>query len=332
MEWTASINHDNFFIRDFEMYLTPLVKMITKFWTAFLFQLHSKIVDGSVLYSNTREYHICSKMPGGYSPSDVYVAVLTENNVTHTDRDALCKTRDRKHPSLVVVKCEKPNPDGETLRNEINMATSLSGIPWAVSMIEPFNRTREGSSAGDRCYAMRMLGHSLREIREKSKTDFDLKILASIGLQMITILDDMHNRLGLYHSDVHAANWLVRVDDPGQLSLIDYGYTKPIKAAPDAIKDLQEMIITLRWFIDLKMEWYVPKKIRRLCGGIDIDKICAHVPPQLRAIVEHVMSFTPETFNFATEYEMIRNMFISMGAEERIPWHDEGHLKLVRWL
>ena len=282
---------------------------------------------GVVLLSETRQYDTCKRLSGGESPSDIFLAVMSDLGVTHPNRGEICASLDRTNPSLVVVKCEKPNEDEEDLRNEIERVRALAHLPWAVHMIEEFTRPRGNSS--DRCYSMEILGRNLREIRERSHTEFDLATLASIGLQMINVLDELHNRYRLYHTDVHAANWLVRVDDPSQLSLIDYGYMVPISGAEDAIKELQEMIITLRWYTDLRDEWYVPKKIIRKFGHIDVDTLCAAVPEELKRIVDHVLRLTPETFNPVTEYETIRGMFMAAGATTGIEWNDARHLAQV---
>lgn len=282
---------------------------------------------GDVFLSESRRFETCKKLAGGESPSDVFLAVMSDRDVAHPDKRAICETLDRTNPALVVVKCEKPNEDEEDLRNEIDRVRSLTHLPWAVHLIDEFTRTR--GTRTERCYAMQTLGQNLREIREKSKTPYNLQILASMGLQMINILEELHNRYELYHTDVHAANWLVRVDDPGQLSLIDYGYMKRIESVSEVIKELQEMIISLRWYTDLKEAWYVPKKIIRKFGRIDLDTICAEIPSELKMIIEHIFRLTPATFNPATEYETIRAMFISIGAEETIPWREPRHLERV---
>ena len=285
-----------------------------------------------VFHSSTNQYDVCKKLVGGESPSDLFLAVMTPLGTTHRQRNALCDTLDRTNEALVVVKCEKPNEDHENLKNEILRARSLSGTPWAVSFIEEFSVP--GKSGADRCYSMRSLGRDLRDIRELSKKPFDLHTLAAIGAQMVVILESLHNDFGLRHTDVHARNWLVRIDDPTQLALIDYGYMSTISTPLQRIKELQEMIITLRWFTDLNEGLYVPKKILRVFGEINIDRICPPetVPRELKAIIEYIYSLTPENFDPVNDYQAILSMFVSLlppTSSIEIPWTDPEQIKLA---
>ena len=297
-------------------------------------------VFGLTLYSDLNQYDTCRKFTGGESPSDVYIAVMSPRGSPSPDIRSICDSGDRSHESMVVVKCEKPNADGEDLVNEIEKTRILSGAaPWSVHLVENFTLPSRG--AGDRrlfqCYSMRVLGRSLREIREKSGKQFDLPTLASIGLEMVRILKSLHNDFGLYHTDVHAANWLVRIDDPTKLALIDYGYMVPLSGDPsDRIKELQEMIITLRWYTDLNDAWYVPKKILRRYGEINLDMICppATVPRELRGIIDYIMSLTPASFNPVEDYDLIAAMFTSiLGVEdiEGVLWRDPQHTRLLHF-
>ena len=288
-----------------------------------------------ILRSGTRQYDVCKTLSGGESPSDVYLAVMTPRGVMHPAKKALCDTLDRTNEALVVVKCEKPNAEDENLENEIVRSQTLSGAPWAVEFIEEFSRPR---GAGiDRCYSMKSLGRSIREIREKSVRQFDLPILAAMGAQMVGILKSLHNDFGLHHTDVHAANWLVRIDNPTQMALIDYGYMASLSSPLDRIRELQEMVITLRWYTDLNEDLYVPKKILRLFGEINIDAICPpeRVPGELKAIIQHVFSLDPETFDPETEYDLIQSMFVSLLEDPSsiaIPWRDPKHIKWARFV
>ena len=295
-------------------------------------------VFGLTLYSDLNQYDTCRKFTGGESPSDVYIAVMSPRGSPSPDIRSICDSGDRSHESMVVVKCEKRNAGGENLGNEIEKTRILSGAaPWSVHMVENF--TLPPRHAGDRpplqCYSMRVLGRSLRELREKSKAGYDLVTLASIGLQMIHILKSLHNDFGLYHRDVHAANWMLRIDDPTKLALIDYGYMVPLSGDPSQrIKELQEMIITLRWFTDLNEAWYVPKKILRKYGEINLDMICppATVPLELKNIISHVMALKPSSFNPAEDYDVIAAMFLSiLGLDDidGILWRNPKHIKLL---
>ena len=288
-----------------------------------------------MLRSGSLQYDVCRSLSGGESPSDVYLAVMSPRGRAHPNKKALCDTLDRTNEALVVVKCEKPNADGETLGNEILRSQILNGAPWAVSFIEEFSRPR--GSGVDRCYSMRSLGRSIREIRERSARRFDLHVLAAMGAQMTGILESLHNDYGLHHTDVHAANWLVQIDNPTQLSLIDYGYMAPISSPLDAIKELQEMVITLRWYTDLNENFYVPKKILRLYGEINVDRLCPPetVPGELKAIIQYVFSLTPETFDPANDYETILSMFVSLLPNQTdfaIPWTDPKHVKWAQFV
>lgn len=282
-----------------------------------------------VIHSAKNSYDVCRRLSDGESSSDVFFAVM-QPKVSYRDEHAshICSSNDRAHSTMVVVKCEKPNPEGENLINEIDRAKALSSEPWAVDVIESFT-IPAATDSSHRCYSMRALGRSLREMRKKSKTNFDDSTLASIGLQMTLIMKSLHNDHGLYHTDVHAANWLLRITDPTKISLIDYGYMRPLSTPQEAIKELQEMIVTLRWYIDMKTEWYVPKKILRLFGEIDVKQLSRHSSPILGPIIEYIFSLTPDTYDPTTTYDIVAKMFKSQNT--CIVWKKTEHIELLSW-
>lgn len=218
----------------------------------------------------------------------------------------------------VALKCMKQGGEKEpvdlagqlTYMHELE----LGGATWSVRGYEVF----DAPDTGAKCLSMELLGTSLRKKRESNGKPFTLTYLATIGIQMIDVLDDMHNRFQFYHSDVHAGNWVFRTDD--QLALIDYGYMRKLdKNSLDRISELKEMVMSLRWLIDMDNTYYAPKHTP---PEKTMDDICPEsiVPKQLRDIVEYTYALNA---NSADPYSIIRRKF------EEILSH-EGHTIPVR--
>jgi hypothetical protein len=196
------------------------------------------------------------------------------------------------------------------------------GAPWAVRGYEVFNTTGTSASASGiqtQCLSMQLLGKSIRQIRQERYTPFSLTTLASIGIQMLDIIRDLHERYSLYHADIHAGNWVVRLDNPNKISLIDYGYMKNLTNHDDRVSEIKELVITLRWLVDMNDQYYAPKHIP---VGATMDDICPMglIPSALRRVVEYVYT---SPGNATDIYDHIRATLIGILEAEGYIYNNE---------
>ena len=214
-----------------------------------------------------------------------------------------------------ALKCTKKDGKSEDINLNGQLAymrqLESGGAWWSVRGYDVFEVTSaDASQKPFNCLSMEILGDSLRRIRESRNEPITLTSLASIGIQMIDILDDMHNRFKLYHSDVHAGNWVFRADN--RLVLIDYGYMRRLESTNRA-SELKEMVIALRWLIDMDNSYYAPKHIP---SHKTIDDICPPgvVPKPLRDIIEYTYKLNESSGE--NIYSTIRQKFENILKDE----------------
>jgi hypothetical protein len=246
----------------------------------------------------------------------VYKALMQSVSHAVVDHEAICKAN--RSLDLVALKCSKPRKERENFDIQVNYSKTLKagGADWGVEVHEKFQ-----TSANEECLSMGLLCESIKDLRQQSKVPFTLATLASIGIEMINIVEEMHNKFGLYHSDVHAFNWVVRKSNPGKLSLIDYGYMRPLTTVEERIDELREMIITLRHLVDLDTAFYVAKRV----NTNDISEICPRgiIPASLTAIVAHVYGLKAASFDTRNGYSQIRDMFAGIISSEGLTYNGE---------
>ena len=118
------------------------------------------------------------------------------------------------------LKLEDINDKRNFLANEASIMIYLKGpnIPYIITY---------GSSGGYNILAMQLLGNNLQTMLEKEGT-FSLKTVCLLGFQMISILEQIHNK-GIIHRDIKPENFLMGKEpesNPNYLYLIDFGVSK----------------------------------------------------------------------------------------------------------
>jgi hypothetical protein len=136
---------------------------------------------------------------------------------------------------------------------------------------------------------------------------------------MIDIIRDLHEGYSLYHADIHAGNWVVRLDNPNKLSLMDYGYMKNLTNHDERVSEMEELVIALRWLVDMNDQYYAPKHIP---VDATINDICpiGVIPWALRRVVEHVYT---SPGNATDIYDNIRASLIGILEAEGYLYNNE---------
>ena len=277
------------------------------------------VATASFIESKNYRYYICERIGEGQDAEVHSAIMLPKNNPIVGDP---CKD----NPTKIALRCEFPMKYLHQVSRQLPFMKVLEQADWAPQGFETFTRI-DGKHAGKKCTSMSLLGQNIREIRESRSDPFPLPTLLTIGMQMITILDELHNVHEIVHCDVHSKNWVTRIDNSDKLSLVDYGYMK-LKTNPRVpfdrvLSELKEMVITLRFLVDLDNNFYVAKKIK----NFDMNLVCPKdvIPTEIKNLVEFVYSLKPEQVTVDTYrqmFDLMKSMLpIGFEYKERIEWN-----------
>ena len=119
----------------------------------------------------------------------------------------------------VAIKIEKLQNGVNMLKNETRIYNFLNGIN-GIPKIKWFG------TDNNLCYmVMELLGGSIEELKQQQPTNsFSFKLVLKIGIQVLEILKNVHNR-ELIHRDIKPDNLLLGIHTP-QIYLIDFGLAK----------------------------------------------------------------------------------------------------------
>ena len=105
-----------------------------------------------------------------------------------------------------------------SLKNEIKICNHLANIKGVYKL------RWYGSDMNHNYAVFDLLGPSLKEeIRENGKYDYSR--LQPLAIQMVSVLEHIHNR-GILHRDIKLENFMLGVKDRESIYLIDYGLSK----------------------------------------------------------------------------------------------------------
>jgi serine/threonine protein kinase len=119
----------------------------------------------------------------------------------------------------VAIKVESIENNLKLLKNESVVYQYLVGTP-GVPNVKWF-----GKDAVNYYMVLNLLGDSLQTLLNSKKT-FSLKLVLQVGLQIIYILQSIHDK-GLVHRDIKPDNFLL--GNKKQIYIIDFGFCKSIE-------------------------------------------------------------------------------------------------------
>ena len=123
----------------------------------------------------------------------------------------------------VAIKVEPIANNLKLLKNESVVYQYLAGLQ-GVPVVKWF-----GKDSVNYYMVLNLLGNSLQSVLNSKKT-FSLKLVLQVGLQIISILQSIHDK-GLVHRDIKPDNFLLGNNDTNkkQIYIIDFGFCKSIE-------------------------------------------------------------------------------------------------------
>jgi hypothetical protein len=120
---------------------------------------------------------------------------------------------------LVGIKVELIEDDLKLLKYESNIYKILYNVN-GVPKIKWYGRDNKNYYL-----VLDLLGDSLEDLIIRSGR-LKLKLILQIGVNILTILMEIHNK-GFIHRDIKPENFLLSIEKPKKLFIIDFGISKP---------------------------------------------------------------------------------------------------------
>jgi hypothetical protein len=119
----------------------------------------------------------------------------------------------------VAIKIEIISDDLKLLKHESNIYRILSSVD-GVPKIKWY-----GKDETNYYMVIDLFGKSLQDLMDKNKK-MSFKLVLQIGINILTILMKVHNN-GFVHRDIKPENFLLTLNKPTKVILIDFGLCKP---------------------------------------------------------------------------------------------------------
>jgi len=119
----------------------------------------------------------------------------------------------------VAIKMEAISDELKLLRHESNIYRILSTVD-GVPKIKWY-----GKDETNYYMVIDLFGKSLQDLLDRNKK-LSLKLVLQIGINILTILMKVHN-VGFVHRDIKPENFLLTLNKPTKVCLIDFGLCKP---------------------------------------------------------------------------------------------------------
>ena len=278
--------------------------MLRPVWCLLLTETLLSLPQGlatTVIRSDTKQYMLCAQLSkGGNGLVYTGVALSLSDPVTSCDG----------HSDRVIVKCGMPKNQA-MYEGEVARMKSLESSGWAPRVHEYFIRNDE---KGSPCIVMELLGTDLEKLRLRYLgKQWPLATLGSIGARMAEILESMHTKFELTHTDLHLGNFAIgKSGEPLSpiLYVIDYGDTRPLvdnqrwSKSMDAILEVRQVVISIRYLWDADFKFYVEKRY-----NYDEDEICAKIAAALCEALKYVYSLKQGD---QVDYGKVRDLMISL--------------------
>ena len=240
----------------------------------------------------------------------------------------------------IAIKIEKRNIINKYLESECYTLFSLRniGIPRVLS----FGHNKEYD-----ILIMPLLGKSLLDIFISKNLNYEFKDICLIAIQIIERIQWIHSRY-IVHRDIKPDNFLIGLDDPHILYLIDFGLSKKyqstktgkhikmcelkkftgsiVYASVNSLKcreqsrrdDLESIGYMLIYLMKGSLPWQRVKvsnkkesylKVAQLKNNIKPEKLCENLPNEFITYLKYVKKLK---FEEEPNYNYLRNIFVQM--------------------
>ena len=244
----------------------------------------------------------------------------------------------------VAIKIEKRNIKDKYLESECYTLFSLRniGIPKVLS----FGHNKEYD-----ILVMPLLGKSLLDIFKSKNLNYEFKDICLIAIQIMDRIQWVHSRK-IIHRDIKPDNFLIGLNDPHILYLIDFGLSKKFQstktgkhikiselkkftgsiifASSNSLKlleqsrrdDLESIGYMLIYLMKGSLPWQKIKvdnkkasyfKIGQLKNSLTPEKLCQDLPKEFAEYLRYVKNLK---FEEIPNYEYLRNLFVQMMSNQ----------------
>lgn len=227
----------------------------------------------------------------------------------------------------VIIKCGAYGFQ-QPYTEEYERMKLVSANPWAPGVYGYFDN---GETSPEPCIAMEMLGLDFHKLRSKVDGKWSDETIASIGIQLVSAMEQLHIVHSLVHTDLHFGNVATKRKDLSQLvsdQLIVFDYGDMHAAVSDAKnsregyirEDMKQAVLSLRYLFDGNDRFYVAKRY-----SYKKDEVCANIPAKLCEAIDYVFSTDP---NELIDHARVRQSLVDMLSESgksydsKIIWSD----------
>lgn len=126
--------------------------------------------------------------------------------------------------------------------NELTIYSALKGIKNI-----PFIHAA-GTEGKFHYIVMELLEQNLEQLKESFKEKMSLKVILHLGLQMLSIIEAIHDR-GILHRDIKPSNFLLKTNEQNisELYLIDFGLSCKLEDNNQIMKCGESLLGTTRY-------------------------------------------------------------------------------------
>ena len=268
-----------------------------------------------------KKYRPIQKLAKG-SFSDIYLGINIYNN------------------EKVAIKIEKKNLKIKYLDTECYILFSLKGI--GIPKVISFGHNKEYD-----ILIMPLLGKSLEELYISKNSNFEFKDICLMGIQIIDRIQWVHYKK-IIHRDIKPDNFLIGINDPNIIYLIDFGLSKKYKssqtgkhirctdvkkftgnlryASVNSLKlkeqsrrdDLESIGYMLIYFMKGTLPWMKIRiankkelylKLSKFKKEYEPEKLCANLPEEFVDYVKYVKNLE---FEENPDYSYLKSLFEKM--------------------